>query len=73
MTRRFGRTGSVTQYGVQTPHSSRVLTVTADRCVAEHTLELIPDGRIVHRTITFSTWLPDTEEHDDDADVDRTG
>lgn len=53
---------SVTQYGVQTPKSSTVLTVTTDRAEAEHALEWIEDGRVVHRTITYGGWVAGHEE-----------
>jgi hypothetical protein len=37
---------SITQYGVQTPNSSTILIVTADRTEAEHALDWITDGRV---------------------------
>ena len=64
--------GSVTQYGVQTPYSSTVLTVTTDRAVAEHALEWIQDGRIVTRTVAVSGWRYDSEEHQE-GDLEQTG
>jgi hypothetical protein len=53
--------GSVTQYGVQTPHSSTVLIVTDDRVEAERALDWITDGCVVQRTITYGDWLPGDE------------
>lgn len=51
----------VVQFGVQTPHSSIVLTVTTDRAVAEDALNWIQDGRIVQRTVTTSSWHSDSD------------
>ena len=52
-----GQGGSIIQYGVQPPNSTTALIVTDDRAQAECALELIPDGRVVHRTIFYSGWL----------------
>jgi hypothetical protein len=53
---------SITQYGVQTPNSSTILIVTTDRAEAEHALDWITDGRVVHRTITYGGWQPGNDE-----------
>lgn len=63
MTARPGRSETVTQYGVQTPYSSTVLTVTTNRSVAESALEWILDGRIVARTVTTTTWQHPADEY----------
>ncbi len=55
---------SVTQYGVQTPSRSTVLVVSTDRGDAEHALQWIQNGRVVHRTITYGGWLDDAERED---------
>jgi hypothetical protein len=55
---------SVTQYGVQTLNSSTVLIVTADRGEAEHALQWITDGRVVHRRITYGGWQPENKTGD---------
>ncbi len=55
---------SVTQYGVQTPSRSTVLVVSTDRGDAEHALQWIQNGRVVHRTITYGGWLVDDERED---------
>lgn len=55
---------SVAQYGVQTPNSSTILIVTDDRAEAEHALEWIADGRVVHRTITYGDWRPEADNGD---------
>ncbi|GAC1397568.1 MAG: hypothetical protein NVSMB60_07760 [Mycobacterium sp.] len=47
---------SITQYGVQTPTSSTILIVTTGRAEAEHALNWITDGRVVHRTIPYRGW-----------------
>jgi signal transduction histidine kinase len=54
---------SVTEYGVQTLNSDTVVIVTADRDEAEHALEWIQGGRVVHRTITYGGWLWEDDEN----------
>jgi hypothetical protein len=61
--------GSVTEYGVQTPTSSTVLVVTADRGEAERALEWITDGRVVHRMVTYGGW----QAKDDNGDLALAG
>jgi hypothetical protein len=47
---------SITQYGVQPPNSSNTLIITENRAEAECALDSVADGRVVHRTITYSGW-----------------
>jgi hypothetical protein len=70
-----GAAVSLTQYGVQTPTSSTVLVVSADRAVAEAALGWIQGGRIVARTLTIGAWQPSIDARDEDAATrfDRTG
>ena len=44
------------EYGVQTLNSRTILTVTKDVAEAEHTLDLIGEGRLIRRTVTYSPW-----------------
>ena len=44
------------QYGVVSPRSRTILAVTEDYAEAEHTLDLIGEGRLVRRTVTYGWW-----------------
>ena len=44
------------EYGILSLTSHTILTVTEDYAEAEHTLDLIGDGRIVRRTVTCGPW-----------------
>ena len=65
------RTESATQYGVRTPHSNAVLTITNDRATAERALDWIPNGQIVTRVVSTSSWQP-AAETTTDADAGRS-
>jgi hypothetical protein len=45
------------EYGVLALASRTVLTVTEDYAEAEHTLDLIGEGRLVRRTVTYGSWI----------------
>ena len=44
------------EYGVVSLTSRTILAVTEDYAEAEHTLELIGEGRLVRRTVTYGSW-----------------
>jgi hypothetical protein len=44
------------EYGVVSLTSRTILTVTEDYAEAEHTLDLIGEGRLVRRTVTYGSW-----------------
>ncbi|CAN5553955.1 hypothetical protein BH10ACT9_BH10ACT9_46000 [soil metagenome] len=44
------------EYGIISATSRTILTVTEDYAEAEHTLDLIGEGRLVRRTVTYSAW-----------------
>jgi hypothetical protein len=48
--------GSVVQYGVVPPNSTKVLIATADLEVATRSLRWIHGGRLVQRTVTYGDW-----------------
>ena len=54
---RRGVAGSVVEYGIQTSNGKTILMVTNDLTEAEHTLDLIGEGRIVQRTVKHSPWV----------------
>lgn len=44
------------QYGIQTPNSNTILMVTEDLAEAEQTLEMVGQGRLTMRTISYGRW-----------------
>jgi hypothetical protein len=44
------------QYGIQTPNSKSILMVTDDLAEAEHMLDVIGQGRLTVRTISYGRW-----------------
>jgi uncharacterized phage-associated protein len=54
---RDDRATRVAEYGVQTSHSKTILTVTEDLAEAERTLDMLGQGRLVQRTVTYSPWI----------------
>lgn len=44
------------QYAIQTHNSKSVLMVTEDRSEAERLLDMIGQGRLLTRTITYGPW-----------------
>jgi hypothetical protein len=56
MTRR-GVADSVVEYGIQTLTGKTILMLTNDLTEAEHTLDLIGEGRLVQRTVRYSPWV----------------
>ena len=57
MARREDR-NTVVEFGVQTPNSRTVLTVTQDLAEAEHMLDMLGGGRLVRRSVSYSSWRP---------------
>jgi hypothetical protein len=49
---------SFVQYGIQTSTSKTILMVTEDPAEADRMLDLIGDGRLVARTVSYSHWRP---------------
>jgi hypothetical protein len=49
---------SVIEYGIQTPTSRQILVITEDLHDAEHMLDLLGDGRLLTRTVTYGAWRP---------------
>ena len=54
---RRGVTGSIVEYGIQTLHGKTILMLMNDLTEAEHTLDLIGEGRLVQRTVRYSPWV----------------
>jgi hypothetical protein len=48
---------SYIEYGVQARKSKTILLVTTDAAEAEHTLDLLGEGRLVQRTVCYSPWF----------------
>lgn len=46
----------VVEYGVLAPTGPTVLLVTDDYAEAEHALDLIGEGRLVRRVVTYGQW-----------------
>ncbi|WP_319453501.1 MULTISPECIES: hypothetical protein [unclassified Mycobacterium] len=44
------------QYGIQTPNSNTILMVTEDLAEAEHMLDMVGEGRLTVRTISYGRW-----------------
>jgi len=44
------------QYGIQTAHTKTILMVTEDLAEAEHLLDMVGQGRLIERTITYGPW-----------------
>jgi hypothetical protein len=49
---------SFVQYGLQMASSNTILMVTEDLAEAERMLDLIGDGRVIARTVSYSRWYP---------------
>jgi hypothetical protein len=49
---------SFVQYGIQTPTSKTILMVTEDPAEADRMLDMIGEGGLVVRTVSFSHWRP---------------
>ncbi len=47
---------TVTEYGIQTPNSKTILMVTEDLHEAERTLDLIGEGRLITRVVSYGPW-----------------
>jgi hypothetical protein len=54
---------TVIEYGIQTANSKSILVITSDLADAHRTLDMIGDGRLLCRTVSYSRW----EEVDTDA------
>jgi hypothetical protein len=54
---RRGVTDSIVEYGIQTLNGKTILMLTNDLTEAEHTLDLIGEGRLVQRTVRYSPWV----------------
>jgi hypothetical protein len=51
-----GRAERHVQYGIQTPNSKTILMVTEDLAEAEHMLDMVGQGRVAERTISYGPW-----------------
>jgi hypothetical protein len=49
---------SFVQYGIQSPTSKTILMVTEDPAEADRMLDLVGDGRLVARTVSYGHWRP---------------
>jgi hypothetical protein len=47
---------TVIEYGIQTANSKSILVITSDLADAHRTLDMIGDGRLVCRTVSYSRW-----------------
>ena len=47
---------SFVQYGIQTTNSKTILMVTEDLDEAARMLDLIGEGRVIARTVSYSQW-----------------
>ena len=47
---------TVIEYGIQTANSKSILVITSDLADAHRTLDMIGDGRLVRRTVSYSRW-----------------
>jgi hypothetical protein len=45
------------EYGIQTPTSKTMLGVTEGLEVAQRTLDMVGDGRLIQRTVSYSPWV----------------
>lgn len=54
---RGDRATSTVEYGVQTANSKTILTVTEDLAEAERTLDMLGQGRLLQRTVSYSPWI----------------
>ena len=54
---------TVIEYGIQTANSKSILVITTDLDDAHRTLDMIGDGRLLCRTVSYSRW----EEVETDA------
>jgi hypothetical protein len=45
------------EYGIQTTTSKTILGVTEDLEEAQRTLDMIGDGRLIQRTVSYSPWV----------------
>ena len=54
---RRGVAGSIVEYGIQTLNGKTILMLANDLTEAEHTLDLIGEGRLVQRTVRYSPWV----------------
>jgi hypothetical protein len=46
----------VVEYGIQTLHSKSILVMTNDLAEAHRTLDMIGEGRLISRTVSYSGW-----------------
>jgi hypothetical protein len=51
-----GRAERHIQYGIQTPNSNTILMVTEDLAEAEQMLDMVGQGRLTVRTISYGRW-----------------
>lgn len=49
---------TVTEYGIQTFNSKQILVITEDLPDAERMLDMLGDGRLLTRTVTYGAWRP---------------
>jgi hypothetical protein len=54
---RDDRATRVVEYGVQTSNSKTILTVTEDLAEAERILDMLGQGRIVQRNVSYGPWI----------------
>ena len=55
----------VVEYAIQTPHSKTVLMTTEDRAEAERTLDMLGEGQLLMRTVTYGQWKPAIDDAHD--------
>ena len=60
--------GRTVEYGVQTSNSKTILTVTEDLAEAERTLDMLGQGRLLKRTVSYSPWIAVEAEARDFSD-----
>jgi hypothetical protein len=62
---RDDRAACTVECGVQTSNSKTILTVTEDLAEAERTLDMLGQGRLLKRTVSYSPWIAgETETRD---------
>lgn len=51
-----GKAKRLVEYGIQVPNSKTILMVTDNLADAERMLDMIGQGRLVERTISYGPW-----------------
>jgi len=50
------RAEKVVEYGIRTPHSKTTLMLTEDLAEAERTLDMLGQGTLIERTVSYGPW-----------------